>query len=167
MARRWASEHLDAPHRTASTVGTEAEARGQKVEEGLVVLAWLGRSFELRILRLAERATAAGEQSRAAAVGEEPIVADTDEALGEDVEQEAASELSEREREGPRSPSAIVLVAESHGLVIDMEQPMVRDRDAVGVAGEIFEHALGSVERRLGVDHPFGAGCLIPLCQRT
>ena len=24
MAGRWASEHLDAPHRTASTVGTEA-----------------------------------------------------------------------------------------------------------------------------------------------
>ncbi len=127
MARRWASEHFDAPHRTAPTVGAEAEARGQKVEEGLVVLAWLGRSFELRILRLAESAPAAGEQSCSAAVGEEAIVADTDEALGEDVQEEAASELSEREREGPGPATPVVLVAEAHGLVIDVEQAMVRD----------------------------------------
>lgn len=31
---------------------------------------------------------------------------------------------------------------------------MVRDRDAVGVAGQIGEHALGPVERRLSVDDP-------------
>ena len=123
----------------------------------------LGRSFELRILRLAESAPAAGEQSCSAAVGEEAIVADTDEALGEDVQEEAASELSEREREGPGPATPVVLVAEAHGLVIDVEQAMVRDRDAVGVAGQIFEYALRALERRLGVDHPFGAGCLMEI----
>ena len=91
---------------------------------------------------MAESATAAREESCAAAVGEEPIVADTDEALGEDVQQEAAGELTEWERERPRSPTAVVLVAEAHGLVIDVKQPMVRDRDAVGVAGQIFDHEL-------------------------
>ena len=43
------------------------------------------------------------------------------EPAGEDVEQEAASELSEREREGPGSPTAVVLVAEGHGVVIDVK----------------------------------------------
>ena len=33
MAGRGASEHLDAPHRTESAVGTEAYALGQKLEE--------------------------------------------------------------------------------------------------------------------------------------
>ena len=97
MARRWASEHLDAPHRTASTVGTSGGPTRK-----LVVLAWLGRSFELRILRLAERATAAGEQSRAAAVGEEPIVADTDEALGEDVRKRRVNSASGSVRDRDR-----------------------------------------------------------------
>ena len=62
-------------------------------------------------------------------------MADTDEALGDDVEQEAATELTERQCERPRSATAVVVVAEAHGLVIDAEQAMVRDRNAVGVAG--------------------------------
>ena len=126
-----------------------------------MVLASPGHLLEVPVLRLAERATAAREQSCAAAVGEKPVVADTDEALGQDVQQEAAGELTEWEREGPRAATAVVLVAEGDGLVIHMEQAMVRDRDAVGVAGEILEHALGALEGRLGVDHPFGAACLM------
>ena len=163
MAGRWTSEHLDAPHGTASTVGTEAQALGQKLKEGLVVLASPGHLLDVRVLGLAESATAAHEKSCAAAVGEEAIVTDTDEALGEDVEQEAATELTEREREGPGPATAVVLVAEAHGVVIHVKQPMVRDRDAVGVAGEIFEHAFGTVERRLGVNHPFGAACVVEI----
>jgi hypothetical protein len=31
---------------------------------------------------------------------------------------------------------------------------VVRDRDAVGVAGEVVEHLPGAPEGRLGVDHP-------------
>ena len=121
MARRWASEHLDAPHRTAPTVGAEAEARGQKLEEAIVFLASPGHLLELRVVGLAERATAAREQSCAAAVGEEPVVADTDEALGQDVQQEEAGELTEREREGPGAATAVVLVAKSHGVVVDVK----------------------------------------------
>jgi len=67
----------------------------------------------VRVLGLAESATAA--------VGEEPVVADTDEALRQDVQQEAAGELTEWESEGPRAATAVVLVAEGDGLVIDVK----------------------------------------------
>ena len=38
---------------------------------------------------------------------------------------------------------------------------MVRDGDAVGVAGEILEHMFGGFEGGLGVDDPIGATCLL------
>ena len=52
---------------------------------------------------------------------------------------------------------AIVLPAEGDALVVEGDEPAVRDGDAVGVAGEVGEHRLGSGERALGVDHPFAA----------
>ena len=79
------------------------------------------------------------------------------------MQQEAAGELTEREREGPGPATAVVLVAEAHDLVIDVEQPMVRDRDTVGVAGKVLEYAFGAVEGWLGIDHPFGAACLMEI----
>ena len=75
----------------------------------------------LDLLGLAESVTAAREQSSAAAVGQEPVVTDANEPAREDVEQEPAGELSEREREGPGSPTAVVLVAEGDGLVIHVK----------------------------------------------
>jgi hypothetical protein len=57
--------------------------------------------------------------------------------------------------------ATIVLVAEGDGLVIDGHEPMVRDGDAVGVAGQILEHVFRGLEWGLGVDDPFGATCLL------
>ncbi len=139
------------------------QALRQEVTKEVVVLDWLSVGLDGGVVGLAERATAAREQSSAAAVGQEPVVTDTDEAFWEDVKKEAATELGEREREGARPATAVVLVSEAHALVIDVEQPVVRDRDAVGVAGQIFEHVLGIVERRLGIDHPLGAACLMEI----
>ena len=51
--------------------------------------------------------------------------------------------------------------AEGDGPVVDVKQPVVGDRDAVCVAGEILQDVLGSVEGRLGVDDPLGAPCLV------
>ena len=90
-------------------------------------------------------------------------MADTDEAPGEDVQQEAAGELSEGEREGPTPATAVVLVAERHGLVVDVEQAMVRDGDAVGVAGQVGDHELGALEGWLGVDDPLGSARLVKI----
>lgn len=39
-------------------------------------------------------------------------------------------------------------------IVLEADEAMVRDRDTVGVAGEIVENVFGTAEGRLGVDDP-------------
>ena len=48
--------------------------------------------------------------------------------------------------------ATIVLVSERDFVVADGHQPRIGDGGSMRVAGEIGEHALGSAERRLGVD---------------
>ena len=87
-------------------------------------------------------------------------MADAVEAARQHVEEEAADELVGRERHGPEPVAAfgpIVLPLEGDALVVERDEPGVRDRDAVGVAGEIGEDGLRPGERPLGVDHPLGA----------
>ena len=40
---------------------------------------------------------------------------------------------------------------------VEREQPPIRDRDAMGIAGQIGEHRRGSGEGALGIDHPFAS----------
>ena len=42
------------------------------------------------------------------------------------------------------------------GGLVEGEDAAVADGDAVGVAGKVGEHLLGSAERALGIDVPFG-----------
>jgi hypothetical protein len=113
-------------------------------------------------VELAKGEAATGQEAGPTGMGQEPVVADADEALGEDVEEEAATELAEGKGEGPGSSATVVLVAKGDALVIDGHEPMVGDRDAVGVAGKILEHMFGGLEGGLGVDDdPFGAACFL------
>ena len=48
----------------------------------------------------------------------------------------------------------VVLPFEGDARRVERDQPGVRDRDAVGVAGEIGENSLGASEGSLGVDDP-------------
>ena len=161
MRRRGTPQDLDAPEWAPSTVGAQPQAVGQRVEEEVVVCIGLRLRGDGSLLGLSEREATAREQASSAGVGEKSVMTDAHEALREDVEQEAARELAERKCKGPDSPAAVVLVAEGDGHVIDVEEPMVRDRDAVGVAGKIREHVFGVFERRLGIDDPLGAICLL------
>ena len=93
----------------------------------------------------------------AAGAGEQPVVADAVEPLGQDVEQEAPDELvgRQRHRAVPRLPVvAVILVAEGDAALVESDEAAVGDGDAVGVAGEIGEHRFGPGEGRLGVDEP-------------
>ena len=38
---------------------------------------------------------------------------------------------------------------------VEREQPPIRDRDAMGIAGQVGEHRRGSGERALGIHDPF------------
>jgi hypothetical protein len=50
----------------------------------------------------------------------------------------------------------IILVTERHLALRDIQQTIIGDRYAMSVAPEVVQHLLGSSERPLGVDHPFG-----------
>jgi hypothetical protein len=82
-------------------------------------------------------------------------VADADEAVGDDVEEEAAEELVDREGHDLHAvPVGVVAPAKPDGAIGDGDEPIVGERDAVGVAAEIGEHMVGPGEGRLTVDDP-------------
>ena len=95
MSGRGASDDLNRAERTLCTVGTEVQALRQEVAKEFIVLDGLSVALG-GVVGLAERVTAAREQSSPAAVGQEPIVPDAHEPSREDVEQEPATELTER-----------------------------------------------------------------------
>jgi hypothetical protein len=104
-----------------------------------------------------EQLPGAGDVGLARGAGEEPVVTDAAEALGQDVEQEAPDELAGHEGHGAVSllpVATVVLVSECDAVRVEGDQPAVRDGDAVGVAREIGEHRLRSGEGSLAVDEP-------------
>ena len=89
------------------------------------------------------------------AIAEEAEVADADEAAWEQVKQEAAEELVCRQAHDAL-PVAMrgVSPAEADLAVGEVDQPAVRDADAVGVRAEIAQGVFGSAKGPLGVDDP-------------
>jgi len=82
-------------------------------------------------------------------------VTDTNEALGEQMQEEAAQELIQG-----YGPQFLLIVvsrvppAKGDLAVGQRDQSMVGDGDAMGVTAEIVEHILGAPEGWLGVDYP-------------
>ncbi len=80
-------------------------------------------------------------------------------AVGQDVEEKATDELVRCKPHDAAAPAAaIVLVGEGHPIVVDGDEPRIGDRGAMGVAGEVGQHSLGSAERRLGADDEGAVG---------
>ena len=106
-----------------------------------------------------EEMAAVGDFIFGVAVGEEAKVADTDEACGQDVEEEAPKELDGSEGECFfDSPVAVILPTEADATVFDLQQAVVGDGSAMGVASEIVEDLGGAAEGLLGVDDPAAVG---------
>jgi hypothetical protein len=102
-----------------------------------------------------EQALTEGQESGAPAISQETERADADKAAGQDVKQEAAQELLGTERHPSLLISVgIILPAESNLAMLESHEAMVRDGYAMGIAGEIAEHMMGTAERGLGVDDP-------------
>ncbi len=107
--------------------------------------------------RHAQQFAGLGEIGGAVAVGEHAVMADAVEAVGHDVQQEAADELSSAERHHLHplfSFGAVVLIAEGDAVPVHGNQAAVADGDAVGVAAEICQDGIRPGERSLGVDMP-------------
>ena len=80
---------------------------------------------------------------------------DTNEALGEQMQEEAAQELIEREGH----QFLLIVVSrvappKSDLAVGPRDQSMIGDGHAMGVAAQILEHIFGAAEGRFGVDDP-------------
>src|ERR1043166_3928142 len=108
------------------------------MRERLVMVGGIGR-LVLWLWR-GEQLAGARDICGAGGACEQTIVADAMEAVGQNVDEEAADELvcCERHALVAIAPfDAIVLPLEGDAVVVAADQPAVGDGDAVGVAGEI------------------------------
>ena len=110
---------------------------------------------------VSELSASAGDLLGAVAVPKQAIVANLDQALGQDVQTESSEELDQSEFHffAP-AVVGIILIAEKDcaSSLIQGEQTPVADCDPVGVAGKVSEHGLRPGERLLAIDDPrFGA----------
>ena len=95
------------------------------------------------------------QQTGPPAVGKEAEVADAHEAAWQQVEQEAAQELFDRQSHDPLLVAVGgVAPAEGHVALGKSNQPAVGNGDAMGVGAEIAQHMFRPAERPFGVDDP-------------
>src|SRR6266571_8475348 len=95
----------------------------------------------------AKQGTAAYEHTATPAVGEKSEVADADQALGQNVDQEAAQELICGDRHDLLLAAVrIVFPAKRDAVILKRNQSMVGDGDAVRIASEIVQNMVGTAE---------------------
>src|SRR5271167_36349 len=104
-----------------------------------------------------QKFTRSRDRLGAIAAGEQAVVANAMEALGQNVDQKPADKLADVE--GHRRVPAwafdpVVFDLERDAVLVDRDQTAVRDGDAVGISRQIGEHGLRARERTLGVDEP-------------
>ncbi len=106
---------------------------------------------------LGQDLSALGELGGAGAVGEEAEVADADEAVGDDMEEEAADELRRLQFHHLHAIAVgVVLPPEADAVGIEAEDAFVGEGDAVGVAAQVLEDLRGAGEGAFGVHDPVG-----------
>src|ERR1700686_913960 len=124
--------------------------------EDCVALAIIG-GFDGRVrLRHLESRADGWKLGGAAGIRQEAEVTDAAEPFRQHVEQEAADELITLERHHlGLVVGAIILPTEAGPTLLAGEEPTVGDRDAMGVAPQIFQDLLRATEGALGIDDPF------------
>ena len=88
---------------------------------------------------------------RPVGIGEEAIVADAVEPVGQDMDQKAANELVGIERHKlvtSGALGAVILPSECHAFAVERTEPTVGNGDPVRVARQIGEHRFGSAALR-------------------
>lgn len=88
-------------------------------------------------------------------VGEQSVVSDSHQSRGQEMQQEAPQEFRDFEsHESVGVGPCAVIPAEGDSLVVEGDDTVIGDRDAVGIAAEIAQHLPGSGEGRFGIDDP-------------
>jgi hypothetical protein len=106
----------------------------------------------------AEQTAALVELFLPIAVAQETVVANALEPVRQHMEQKPADKFVGGQ--GHRfvlAAMAIILPLEADLIVLDIEEAVVGDGHAVGVAAHVVEDLLRSSEWALGIDHPFGS----------
>src|ERR1700722_9430047 len=98
-------------------------------------------------LRSGKQSAAQLQFGLADTVGEEAELADAHQSSGQYVQQETAQELDRIERhEFPTGAVSIVFPFKAHPSALERTETVVGDGDAMGIAGQILQHAAGSAE---------------------
>ena len=115
-------------------------------------------SGDLRVAcagRSAELNAAACKRISALAVGEKSEVANANQPLWQNVDQESAQKLfCGNSHYFLLAAMRIVFPAKRHSIILKGDESMVGDRDAMGIARQVVQNMLRTAERRLGVDDP-------------
>src|SRR5271170_5091507 len=107
------------------------------------------------LVRASEQPEAQRQQRSAVAVGEEAEVADAHEAWRQQMEQEAAQKLIDRQSHEPFLVAVRgIAPAEGDVAIGESDEPGVRDSDAMSVSAEIAQHMFRTAEGALGVNNP-------------
>ena len=120
----------------------------------------LGGSVRLRlrhVRRHGEQFAGPRNVGAAIAIGEQPVVTDAMQAVGQHVDQEPPDELARGQGHDlvPARPfDPVILPLKRDALLVGGDEPAVGDCDAMGVACQIGEHGLRSSEGLLGIDDP-------------
>jgi hypothetical protein len=87
----------------------------------------------------------------AVSIAQEPVIANAVESTGENVEEESPNELLGRERHDfLLIVVAVVPPVELHLSVFDLQDPMIGNRDPVGVAADVVIISLPPARRAAG-----------------
>ena len=88
-------------------------------------------------------------------VGEESVISDSRESAGQDMEKKTANEFrSIKSHDSLSIVLSIIPPTKGNRLVIHLDQAMIRDGDAMGVAGQVIEDLLRVSKWRLAINHP-------------
>ena len=141
--RRGTFEDLDAGEHGLLACRAEAGWDGKELVDELIGTGRRSGQWIRMIHRGLEGEPATREHTPPAAVSEQPVVANPDKPARQDVQEKASSELGQRELLMPDTARAVVLEAKAHPLVVEGDEPMVGDGDAVGVTGQVGETETG------------------------
>lgn len=102
-----------------------------------------------------EQALDEGQMGCALAVSQKPIMTDSDEALGQGVEEEAVDKVYRTEGGLLEDVVLPVFVPEADHAILEGKEATVGDRDAVGVTGQILQDMLRIRDGVPNTDDPF------------
>ncbi len=103
----------------------------------------------------AEQIAAACQHIATSAISEKSEVADADQPFRENVDQESSQKLICGNRHDLLlTAPCVVFPAKRDSIILESNEPVVGDGDAMCISRQIVENMFRTSERRFGVDHP-------------